>query len=54
MVLEYLVKKAYSPIQRNYRKRLGEIDLIVRDEGTLVLVPKYKAPGLSTCASAPF
>ena len=42
MALEYLVKKGYSPIQRNYRKRLREIDLIVRGEGTLVLVPMYK------------
>ena len=38
LALEYLAEKGYTPIERNYRTRFGEIDLVVRDEGTLVFV----------------
>lgn len=34
----YLAKKGYVPIERNYRTRYGEIDLIARDHTTLVFV----------------
>ncbi len=42
LALRYLAKKGYTPVERNYRTRLGEIDLIVRDKGALVF-PEYKA-----------
>ncbi len=38
LALEYLAEKGFTPIERNYRTRFGEIDLVVRDEGTLVFV----------------
>ena len=38
LALGYLAKKGYAPIERNYRTRHGEIDLIVRDKGALVFV----------------
>ena len=38
LALEYLAEKGYTPIERNYRTRFGEIDLVVRDEGTLAFV----------------
>ena len=38
LALRYLAKKGYTPVERNYRTRLGEIDLIVRDKGALVFV----------------
>lgn len=34
----YLAKKGYAPVERNYRTRHGEIDLIVRRARTLVFV----------------
>ncbi len=38
LALRYLAKKGYTLVERNYRTRLGEIDLIVRDKGALVFV----------------
>ncbi|MDP8951493.1 MAG: YraN family protein, partial [Actinomycetota bacterium] len=38
LALGYLAKKGYAPVERNYRTRHGEIDLIVREEKTLVFV----------------
>ncbi len=38
LALEYLAKKGYAPVQRNYRTRYGEIDLVVCHEETLVFV----------------
>jgi putative endonuclease len=38
LALGYLVKKGYMPIERNYRTRRGEIDLILNDGNTLVFV----------------
>jgi putative endonuclease len=35
---EYLRKKGLSEIERNYRCRFGEIDLIMRDDETVVFV----------------
>jgi len=38
LALRYLIRRGYRPVARNYRKRRGEIDLIVRDDDTLVFV----------------
>ncbi len=38
LALEYLVGKGYSLVERNYRTRFGEIDLILRSGTTLVFV----------------
>jgi len=36
--LDYLVKKGYEFIEKNYHTRFGEIDLIMRKDGQLVAV----------------
>jgi putative endonuclease len=38
LALKYLAKKGYALVERNYRTRHGEIDLIVRSERALVFV----------------
>ena len=38
LALGYLVEKGYAPVERNYRTRRGEIDLILNDGNTLVFV----------------
>jgi putative endonuclease len=38
LALSYLAGKGYALVERNYRTRHGEIDLVVRDEETLVFV----------------
>lgn len=38
LALRYLIKHGYRLVERNYRTRRGEIDLILRNEGTLVFV----------------
>jgi putative endonuclease len=38
LALRYLIKHGYRLGERNYRTRRGEIDLILRNEGTLVFV----------------
>ncbi len=38
LALKYLVGKGYEVLERNYRTRHGEIDLILRDDGALVFV----------------
>ncbi len=38
LALAYLAKKGYTLVERNYRTRHGEIDLVVRDDKTLVFV----------------
>lgn len=38
MALRYLAKKGYETLERNYRTRHGEIDLIVRGERALIFV----------------
>ena len=41
LALGYLATKGYALVERNYRTRRGEIDLVVRDEKTLHLpVPR--------------
>ena len=35
---EFLCKEGYSVIERNYRKRFGEIDIIAEKDDTLVFV----------------
>jgi len=36
--VQYLLRRGYHILQRNYRCRFGEIDLIARDGGTLVFI----------------
>lgn len=38
LALRYLVGKGYEVLERNYRSRHGEIDLILRRDGILVFV----------------
>ncbi len=38
IALQFLLKKDYELITRNFSTRFGEIDLIMRDKGVLVLV----------------
>jgi putative endonuclease len=38
LAAEYLVKKGYKVIERNFSTRFGEIDLICLDKDTLVFV----------------
>ena len=38
LALGYLVGKGYELVERNYRTRFGEIDLILRGEDVLVFV----------------
>jgi putative endonuclease len=38
LALRYLLRHGYRLVERNFRKRRGEIDLIVRNEDTLVFV----------------
>lgn len=38
IALDHLSDKGYELVERNYRTRYGEIDLILRDAGTLVFV----------------
>jgi putative endonuclease len=37
-VAEFLVRQGYQVLERNYRWRGGEIDIVARDRGTLVFV----------------
>lgn len=48
LAVEYLEKKGYFIIEKNYRVRQGEIDLIARDGTCIVFVEvKYRADGRS-------
>ena len=38
LALRYLARKGYELVERNYRTRHGEIDLILHRNGTLVFV----------------
>lgn len=38
LAVRFLKKKGYKIITQNYRTRIGEIDIIAMDEGTLVFV----------------
>jgi len=45
---DYLEKRGYRILERNYRCRKGEIDLIAMDGGTLVFLEvKYRRTGSS-------
>lgn len=45
---DYLKKKGYQIIERNYRNRMGEIDILAENDGVLVVVEvKYRKNG--TC-----
>jgi putative endonuclease len=43
LTLKYLEERGYTLVERNRRTLHGEIDLVMRDEETLVLIPKYRA-----------
>src|SRR5215213_8561827 len=43
LALRYLIQHGYKLLERNYRTRRGEIDLIVRKDDTLVFVLRNKA-----------
>ena len=43
LALEYLEERGYTLVERNHRTSYGEIDLIMRDEKTLVFIAEYKA-----------
>jgi putative endonuclease len=36
--VQYLLQRGYRILQRNYRCRVGEIDLVAQDGGTLVFI----------------
>jgi putative endonuclease len=38
LALRYLTRQGYTLVERNYRTRYGELDLIVRQNNTLVFV----------------
>lgn len=44
---QWLHKQGLRPLMRQYRGRLGEIDLVMRDRDTLVIIEvKYRQQGL--------
>ncbi len=49
---EYLIKKHYKILERNYRKRTGEIDIIAEKKGVVVFVEVKTRH--STTLSQPF
>jgi putative endonuclease len=46
LALRYLTKRGYELVERNYRTRYGELDLILRHEDTLVFVEVKLRRGL--------
>ena len=46
LALEYLLKKGFELVLRNFGTRFGEIDLIMRDKGVLVFVEVKTKKGL--------
>ena len=44
---EFLVKKGFEPVSRNFSTRFGEIDLIMRDKETVVFVEVKTKKGYS-------
>lgn len=43
LAAQYLMKKGYNILERNYRNRFGEIDIIAKDGNTIVYVEvKYR------------
>ena len=48
MVCGYLMERGFRVLERNFRCRQGEVDVIGEDEGYLVFVEvKYRASGVS-------
>ena len=43
LTLEYPEVRGYTLFERNHRTLHGEIELVMCDEESLVLIPKYKA-----------
>jgi putative endonuclease len=44
LAFDYLKRKGLRPVQRNFRCRLGEIDLIMQDDDQLIFVEvRYRA-----------
>ena len=52
LALQYLKSKGYLLVEQNFRCRLGEFDLILRDKGVLVFVEVKTRQ--STAYGAPF
>jgi putative endonuclease len=54
LALRYLTQRGYELVERNYRTRYGELDLILRDEDSLVLVQmcKHSNSGFVSCLPA--
>ncbi len=46
IALQFLLKKDYELVTRNFSTRFGEIDLIMRDKGVLVFVEVKAKKGL--------
>jgi Holliday junction resolvase-like predicted endonuclease len=52
--LEYLEERGYTLVERDNRTCHGEIDLVMRDQETLLLISKYTArPPLITIPCSP-
>jgi len=52
LAAQNLTAQGLKPIQRNYRYRWGEIDLIMRDRQTLVFVQvRFRAGGINRSAA---
>ncbi len=50
IVMNFLKKKGYKIIERNFRTKYGEIDIIAKDNGTLAFI-EVKARKTSTFGS---
>lgn len=44
----YLIEQGYRIVERNWRNRTGEIDIIADDKGTLVFIEVRSRSGIST------
>lgn len=38
IAVDFLAKSGYRIVQRNYKNKLGEVDIIARDKGTLAFI----------------
>lgn len=57
MAVEFLLKKSYKLLERNYRTKTGEVDIVMEDHGIIVFVEvktrKYLGQGLPEEAVTP-